>query len=133
MHRTASRVPREQQLLLFPVKRHTPYTRAVERLIEKMRRGFLELPELEKRLVELGIFEQTEEIDLAWAHTMYAHHQPMPDRDKFLDVLWHPILAALDTLNEQGLRALPQIRRRLVHTLRERGRESGGGTTTTTP
>ncbi|ALM10336.1 MAG TPA: hypothetical protein DEB30_05165 [Candidatus Peribacter riflensis] len=131
MHRTYSRAPREQQLLLFPVKRHTPYTWAVERLIEKMRKGFLELPDLEKRLVELGIFEEAEEIDLAWAHTMYAHHQPMPDRDKFLGTLWHPILGALETLNEQGLRALPQVRKNLIQVLKERRGNSGDRMTTT--
>lgn len=119
MHRPRPKTSADQ-LLLFAVKPHTRYTRAVERLIEKMRKGFLELPDLEKRLIELGIFEDTEEIDVAWAHTIYAEHRPMPERDRFLSTLWHPILRGLGELNEKGLRALPQVRKTLMQTLRQR-------------
>ncbi|MFH1443935.1 MAG: hypothetical protein ABIG34_00915 [Candidatus Peregrinibacteria bacterium] len=125
MHRT-NRLREPKQQLLFPVKPHTPYTRAVERLIEKMRRGFLELEDLEKRLIELGIFEEEGEIDLLWAHTIYGTIDDMPQRDHFMNVLWYPVLRALDTLNNKGLRALPHVRRALMRCLIEQnqGRSS---------
>ncbi|OIO54328.1 hypothetical protein AUJ46_03240 [Candidatus Peregrinibacteria bacterium CG1_02_54_53] len=104
MHRPRQHTSPEQQLL-FPVKPHTHYTRAVERLIEKMRHGFLELPDLERRLTELGIFEGPEEIDMLWSHMIYGN-SPMPDRDHVMGHLWHPILRMLDTLNREGPRAL---------------------------
>jgi len=110
----------ERQGLLFPVKPHTPYTHAVERLIEKMRNGFLELPDLEKRLIELGIFEEEEEIDVLWAHMIYNNRQNMPQRDKFMNHFWHPVLRALDTLNEKSSRMLPQMRRKLLQCIMEK-------------
>lgn len=113
MTRANSHGTGEQQVLLFPVKPHTPYTRAVEQLIEKMRKGFLELPDLEQRLIELGIFEEEEEIDVLWAHMIYGDHRTMPKRDAFMHILWQPVLRALDTLNEKGLRALPQVRQEI--------------------
>lgn len=111
----------EQQGLLFPIRPHTRYTSSVERLIEKMRHGFLELEDLERRLIELGIFEEKGEIDLLWAHTIYGNNHTMPQRDHFMNTLWHPILHALDTLNDKGLRALPQARSSLMRCLMEQG------------
>ncbi|MFA5272860.1 MAG: hypothetical protein WC353_01735 [Candidatus Peribacter sp.] len=118
MHRTRQRTDAEQQLL-FPVKPHTRYTYAVERLIEKMRRGFLELPDFERRLIELGIFEDGEDIDFLWSHMMYSDTTAMSERDRFMNTLWHPILRTLETLNVTGLRGLPGARQALVRCIRE--------------
>lgn len=115
-----STAPAECQLTFFPHQPYTRYTWAVEQLIRKMRRGFIELPELEEKLINLGIFEEREEIDVLWAHTIYSESRTIPQRDAFLNLLWHPILRALDTLNGQGLRALPQVRKMLARAMVER-------------
>lgn len=106
--------PREQQLTLFPTKPHTRYTWHVEALIEKMRRGFIEPALLEERLVNLGLFDDPEDIDVLWAHSIYDEGGTMPKRDAFVRRIWNPILAALDLLNEKGMRYLPQARRLLL-------------------
>ncbi|MDD5041153.1 MAG: hypothetical protein PHX87_00515 [Candidatus Peribacteraceae bacterium] len=111
---------KERQHLLFAVKPHTPFTRSVERLMKKMRRGFLELPDMEQRLIELGIFGEEEEIDVLWAHMIYGDRLKMPARDRFMHTLWNPVLSALDTLNEKGMRALPQVRKNLMRCLMEK-------------
>jgi len=82
-------------------------------LIEKMRHGFLEFPDLERRLIELGIFERDEEIDLLWAHMIYGNN-PMPNRNHVMDQLWNPLLRTLETLDQKGLRGLPSARRELM-------------------
>ena len=104
---------RGEQLTLFSTRRHTRYTRSIEQLIQIMRGGFVRLPYLEKRLLELGIFKE-EEIDFLWGHSIYGDPHAMPVRDAYLRQIWNPVLTALELLNREGSRSLPQARRQLA-------------------
>lgn len=95
------------------MRRHTPYTRDVERLIAEIRRGFLDAATLERKLVDIGLLEDADEADMLWSHTIYGNGG-VPPRHALTHHLRSTVLSALRALNERGTAV---VLRRVRHDL----------------